>query len=178
MNLISNHHLYSEIVARLEKKSHQVRWNYIIRPKLHPGETLLHRPNLARRGNVAVAELVLENGEQFEEAATSKKKPINMPGIKNGPEQIFVPHEDKSKRDHEGYYKLNTTDPEYKILNLLASQLRNHCEKMQIQIAELKGTLYLYTERFICSGCEESIRDFEDMFPKINIFVFWGEEYP
>lgn len=177
MNLISNHHLYPEIVARLENKSRQVRWNYIIRPKLHPGETLLDRPNLAKRGNVAVAELVFLD-EQFSQAATSKKKPVNMPGTKNGPEQVFLPHEDRSKTDHEGYYKLNTTDPEYKILNIFASQLRNHCEKIQTQIVDLEGTLYLYTERFICSGCEESIRDFEDMFPKINVFVFWGEEYP
>lgn len=178
MKLISNHNLYSEIVTRLESTSRQVRWDYIIRPKLHPGETLLDRPNLAKRGNVAVAELVLESGRQFSEAATSKKKPITIPGTKNGPERILVPHEDRSKRDHEGHYKLNTTDPEYKILNILASQLRIHCEKMQIQIIDLEGTLYLYTERFICSGCEESIRDFEHMFPKINIFVFWGEEYP
>jgi hypothetical protein len=178
MNLISNHNLYPEIIARLENKSRQVRWSYIIRPKLHPGETLAERPHLAKRGNVAACELVLENGEQFEEVATSKKKPINMPGTKNGPDQIFVPREDRAKRDHEGYYKLNTTDPEYKILNILASQLLTHCEKMEIQLASLSGTLYLYTERFICSGCEESIRDFEQMFPKINIFVFWGDEYP
>ena len=43
MNLISNHNLYPEIVARLENKSRQVRWNDIMRAKLRPSETLLDR---------------------------------------------------------------------------------------------------------------------------------------
>lgn len=178
INLALNDPRYTQIVAHLQAKANQVRFDYIIKPKLRRGQSITDRPNLATRGNVAVAELELEDSRKFEAIATSKREPVDMPGTALGPEKIFDPHEDRSKRNHLGQYRLNITDPEFKIYNILARRLRNYCERTQIDCSHLTGGLYLYTERSMCSGCEESTQDFQNMFPNINLFVFWSRTYP
>lgn len=178
MDFASDDPSYAQIVARLQAKASQVRFDYIIKPKLRPGQSVADRPNLATRGNVAVAELLLANDKKFEAVATSKREPVDMPGTHFGPARIFEPHEDWSKQNHRGQYKLNITDPEYKIYNIFASQLRSYSEQMQTEHSDVTGRLYLYTERSMCSGCQVSTQDFEKMFPNINLFVFWSQTYP
>jgi hypothetical protein len=149
IDLALNDPSFAQIVARLQAKASQVRFDYIIKPKLRLGQTVADRPNLMIRGNVAVSELILGRGDKFEASATSKRDPVDMPGTRLGPAKIFEPHEDRSKRNHRGQYKLNITDPEYKIYNILASQLRSYCEHMQTEHSDVTGRLYLYTEHSI-----------------------------
>jgi The BURPS668_1122 family of deaminases len=79
-----------------------------------------------------------------------------------------------------GNYKpaLNETHPEYKIYNETAAKLQEIAKAQGIDVSELKGTMVVYTEREMCSGCKNTTSTgFEGMFPGIKLIVIYSKTY-
>lgn len=140
-----------EIKATLKAIAQQVRFQYIRRGK-------------PTNGNVAVSKLVLSSDKSYELKATSKAEPLNIPGQEGGLKKYYEPHYDTVG---EPPYP-NEAHAEYKIFNALTQALEEDGLTENVE-----GTLYLYSERDMCSGCVISCeQDFQGKFPKINIIVF------
>lgn len=149
---------YLEIVEELRKQVQNIRLNSI------------PQRNVSRinpRGNVAVAKLELATGKVYIQEATSKKYPLNIPGIEGGPKLFF-----ESRLDRYGRIN-NERHAEYKIFNGLAEDL----EKDGVS-RDVEGILYLYTERNTCSGCLITSEDFKQSFPYIKQVIFYQRPYP
>ncbi|MDB9312029.1 deaminase domain-containing protein [Spirulina sp. CS-785/01] len=69
---------------------------------------------------------------------------------------------------HRGY----RVNAEYKLLNALAEDLETNGYALDIE-----GTLYLYTEREMCTGCDRTLEDFQEKFPNLETVVFWKYLY-
>ena len=91
-------------------------------------------------GNAAAAVLELAIGRVYSEQATSKKKPLNIPGQDNGPKLCFPERIDRAAAS-ENY---NEKHAEYKLFNALAAEL----ERDSVP-SEAIGRLYIYTERYV-----------------------------
>ena len=121
-------------------------------------------------GNAAAAVLKLAMGGVYSEEATSKKKPLNIPGQDNGPKLCFPERIDIAAVSEN----FNETHAEYKIFNALAEDL----ERDDVSL-EVEGILYLYTERDMCSGCKITCdEDFYRRFPNIKVIIFYERPYP
>ena len=119
-------------------------------------------------GNAAAAVLELAMGRVYSEEATSKKKPLNIPGEDNGPKLFFEPRLNRRASCN------NKEHAEYKIFNALAE----HLERDDVSL-EVEGILYLYTEREMCSGCYITCdEDFKMRFPNIQVIIFYKQPYP
>ncbi len=124
----------------------------------------------ASSGNVAVAKLELPTGRVYRKEATSKKKPLNIPGENNGPKLLFGPRIDRASFNNN----YNQEHAEYKLFNALAEDLEGDSVP-----SDSTGRLYLYTEMEMCSGCNTTCdEDFGRLFPNIEVIIFYKEPYP
>lgn len=145
---------HADIVEELRTKAQEVRSTYIKNDS----------------GNVAVAKLELPTGRVYREEATSKKKPLNIPGENNGPKLLFEPRIDRASFNNN----YNEKHAEYKLFNALAAEL----ERDSVP-SEATGRLYLYTRLNMCSGCYTTCNeDFARWFPNIEVIIFYEELYP
>ncbi len=124
----------------------------------------------ASSGNVAVAKLELATGRVYRKEATSKKKPLNIPGQDNGPKLFFEQRIDRASFNNN----YNEKHAEYKLFNALAEDLEGDSVP-----SDATGRLYLYTEMEMCSGCNTTCdEDFGRLFPNIQVIIFYKEPYP
>lgn len=72
---------YADIVEELRTQAQDVRSSHIGKPS---------------GGNAAAAKLELAMGRVYSEKATSKKKPLNIPGQDNGPKLCFPERIDRA----------------------------------------------------------------------------------
>jgi len=154
---------YQTIADALRDEVQQVRQQYI-----PPRRSKISDPQ--SDGNVAVARLEISNPNQscsFQ--ATSKRKPINIPGEEGGPTLYFDPMLDRAILGQ--YY--NRAHAEYKLFNAIAEKI-----KQSNLPDDVEGILYLYTERDTCSGCYSTGDNFNDMFPNIRVIIFYERPYP
>jgi hypothetical protein len=49
--------------------------------------------------------------------------------------------------------------------------------KQGVKPEALKGKLYLYTERHPCTGCIENTFEFSNVFPGVQIVIFYTVSY-
>ena len=120
-------------------------------------------------GNAAAAKLELAMGRVYSEKATSKRKPLNIPGLDNGPKLFFPARIDRAAVSDT----FNETHAEYKLFNALAQEL----ERDSVP-SEATGRLYLYTHLDMCSGCNTTCdEDFARSFPNIEVIIFYEEPY-
>lgn len=145
---------FADIVEELRTKAQEVRSIHIGKPRL---------------GNAAFAKLELAMGRVYSEEATSKKKPLNIPGEDNGPKLFFEPRINRAASPKN----FNEKHAEYKLFNALTEDL----EKDDVSL-EVEGILYLYTERDMCSGCCITCEDFNMKFPNIKVIIFYERPYP
>ena len=146
---------YADIVEELRTKAQEVRSIHIRKPS---------------SGNAAAAKLELETGRVYSKEATSKKKPLNIPGEDSGPKLFFEQRIDRAAL----YNNYNKEHAEYKIFNALAEELEGDSVP-----SEATGRLYLYTEMEMCSGCNTTCdEDFARLFPNIEVIIFYKEPYP
>ncbi|MEG4961083.1 MULTISPECIES: deaminase domain-containing protein [unclassified Microcoleus] len=121
-------------------------------------------------GNAAAAKLELATGGVYRKEATSKKKPINIPGENSGPKLFFEPRIDRASLNNN----YNEKHAEYKLFNALAGELEGDSVP-----SDATGRLYLYTEMEMCSGCNTTCdEDFGRLFPNIQVIIFYKEPYP
>jgi The BURPS668_1122 family of deaminases len=121
-------------------------------------------------GNTAAAKLEIATGGVYRKEATSKKKPINIPGENNGPQLLFEPRIDRASLNNN----YNEKHAEYKLFNALAEDLEGDSVPL-----DATGRLYLYTEMQMCSGCNTTCdEDFGRLFPNIEVIIFYKERYP
>ncbi|MEG3899648.1 MULTISPECIES: hypothetical protein [unclassified Microcoleus] len=113
---------YADIVEELRTQAQDVRSIHIGKPSGR---------------NAAAAKLELAMGRVYSEKATSKKKPLNIPGLDNGPKLCFPQRIDRAAAS-ENY---NEKHAEYKLFNALAAEL----ERDSVP-SEAIGRLYIYTE--------------------------------
>jgi The BURPS668_1122 family of deaminases len=146
---------YADIVEKLRTQAQEVRSTHIKK---------------ASSGNVAVAKLELATGIVYRKEATSKKKPLNIPGKDNGPKLFFEQRIDRGSLNNN----YNKEHAEYKLFNALAEDL----ERDSVP-SDAPGRLYLYTEMQMCSGCNTTCdEDFGRLFPNIQVIIFYKEPYP
>jgi hypothetical protein len=126
-------------------------------------ETYIKKP--IRKGNVAVAEVHLQNGVSFGAGATSRERPISIPPPKSKGGQFEPTIDSRTQR-------IMDTDAEYKVLTIIAKTLEDIYE------LTISGNLYLYTELQPCESCKSIINQFEDKFPNITVQLFWELPYP
>lgn len=119
------------------------------------------------KGNVAVIEVHLANNISFGTGATSRaKSPTPKPKSKSEGGQ-FEPIIDSYSN------RVMDTDAEYKALSMIADTLDLFDE------SELRGKLYLYTERKPCESCTYILQQFKHKYPNIEIAtVLWDYPYP
>ena len=121
-------------------------------------------------GNAAAAKLELAMGRVYSKEATSKKKPLNIPGQDNGPKLCFPERIDRAAVSEN----FNEKHAEYKLFNALAAELEGDSVP-----SEATGRLYLYTDLDMCSGCNTTCdEDFARWFPNIEVIIFYEEPYP
>lgn len=105
--------------------------------------------------NVAVAQGEL-NGEKFAyEAVSGKKSPAGTIELPENP--IFTTKPSGAMT--------RAFDTEVKILENAAKQLT----------PDSTGVINIFTERAPCLSCQQVIKQFEDMFPKVKVIVTHGE---
>lgn len=118
-------------------------------------------------GNVATAELCLDDGASFVSEGTSKKVPLGIPSPppeEGGPVPKTGGHFKATHHgDKEGF--LRDVDSEYKVLSDLADKL------VATRHGVPAGRLYLYTERAPCDSCRNVIEQFKQRFPLIEVEV-------
>jgi hypothetical protein len=149
---------YADIVEELLTKAQDVRSIHIRKPS---------------SGNAAAAKLELAMGRVYSKQATSKKKPLNIPGEDNGPKLFFHERIDRAAL-YNNYNNYNEKHAEYKLFNALAEEW----ERDSVP-SEATGRLYLYTEMDMCSGCNTTCdEDFARLYPKIEVIIFYKEPYP
>lgn len=150
---------YLEIVEELRQQVQNIRSKHLPPKKLSKNKYY---------GNAAIAKLELAAGNVYTKEATSKEEPLNIPEEEGGPKLFFEPRFDRvASLDNKAH-------AEYKIFNALAEDL----EKDAVN-SDVKGILYLYTERNMCSGCFiTSEEDFKGRFPDIKKVVFYTRPYP
>lgn len=117
-----------------------------------------------RKGNVAVAELHLQNGTSLGAGATSRERPISIPPPKSKGGQ-FEPTIDSRTQ------QIMDTDAEYKVLSIIAETLEIFFD------LTISANLYLYTELQPCESCNSIINQFKDKFPNITVEIFWELPY-
>ena len=119
------------------------------------------------KGNIAVIEVHLTNNISFGTGATFRaRSPTPKPKSKSEGGQ-FEPIIDSYSN------LVMDTDAEYKALSAIADTLDLLDED------NLRGKLYLYTERKPCESCTYVLQQFKDKYPKIEIAeIFWDYPYP
>ena len=146
---------FADIVEELRTKAQEVRSIHIRKPS---------------SGNAAAAKLELAMGRVYSKEATSKKKPLNIPGEDNGPKLFFQERIDRAAFPNN----FNEKHAEYKLFNALAEEL----ERDSVP-SEATGRLYIYTDMNMCSGCNTTCdEDFARLFPIIEVIIFYKEPYP
>jgi Pretoxin HINT domain/Short repeats of unknown function/The BURPS668_1122 family of deaminases len=113
------------------------------------------------RRNIAVARTEIEGRipDLFSSVSGSPLEGfVPMVGSENNP-QLFIPW--KFAGDNP-----RLTDPEYKILNYLAYRLGDN--------PNLRGKIYLYSERPVCPSCDFVMSQFRTRYPHIELIVLWG----
>ena len=146
---------HRDMVEELGTKAQKVRTDYIGKPRI---------------GNAAAAILELAMGRVYSKEASSKRKPLNIPGQDNGPKLFFPERIDRAAYPQN----FNEKHAEYKIFNALAEDL----ERDDVSL-EVEGILYLYTERDMCSGCNITCDEhFYMRFPNIKVIIFYERPYP
>lgn len=145
---------HRDMVEELRTKAKDVRSIHIGRPSGR---------------NAAAAKLELAMGRVYSKEATSKKKPLNIPGQDNGPKLFFPERIDRAAVSEN----FNEKHAEYKIFNALAEDL----ERDSVP-SEATGRLYLYTDLDMCSGCNTTCdEDFARLYPNIEGIIFYEEPY-
>ncbi|MBD1907144.1 hypothetical protein H6F66_07725 [Trichocoleus sp. FACHB-6] len=140
------------IKERLRENAAQIRATYINKP--------------FPKGNIAVAEVHIQGDVIFREGGTSRSKsPTPKPKPKSEGGQFEPTIDPYSKH-------LMDTDAEYKVLSAIADILEMFYD------LQVRGDLYLYTERNPCTSCNDVLRQFKEKFPNIRLEVFWDHPYP
>lgn len=122
------------------------------------------------KANVAKAEVVLEDGAEFAQDATSRVEgPLSDRPVPRSQGGYFEPTVDSISN------RVMDTDAEYKVLSDLAAKLTNRYG--QGARASLRGRLHLFTELSPCDSCALVIVEFEKMFPNIKVVVRWAMKY-
>ena len=135
----------------MQKDARYIRERYIKKP--------------IRKGNVAVAELHLQNGISLGAGATSRERPTSLPLPKSKGGQFEPTIDSRTQR-------IMDTDAEYKVLSMIAATLEMFFE------LTISGNIYLYTELQPCESCNSIINQFKDKFPNITVELFWELPYP
>lgn len=143
---------YAGIVEELRNKAQEVRSTHIQR---------------SRSGNAAAYKLQLDTGAVYNKEATSKQRPLNIPGEEDGPKCLFEPRIDRAGGNY------NEKHAEHKLFNAIAEELETDNVSLEVE-----GTLYLYTERDMCSGCYMNLQEFKERFPNIKVIIFYEHPYP
>ena len=152
---------YADIVEELRNKVQDIRLTYI-----QKGNSNIQPDS----GNAAAATLELDTGGIYSKKATSKRKPLNVPGQEGGPRLFFDPRIDRASFNSN----YNQEHAEYKIFNAIAEDL----ERDNVSL-DAEGILYLYTEKDMCSGCNVTCDDdFKARFPNIQVIIFYKQLYP
>jgi uncharacterized protein YdcH (DUF465 family) len=121
-----------------------------------------------------------------QQGANSQEEVINLRKERsNINKQLSAAKQKQSQPDsHTRPYDpkaLNDTHSEYRIFNNFATKLHQLCTQSGISPNDLEGTLHLYTERQMCTGCKLTAdgdkESFEAMFPKIKVIVFYTHPY-
>jgi hypothetical protein len=152
---------YVDIVEELRNKVQNIRLTYIQKGNSN------RQPD---SGNAAAAKLELDTGGIYSKKATSKRKPLNVPGQEGGSRLFFDPRIDRASFNSN----YNQEHAEYKIFNAIAEDL----ERDNVSL-DAEGILYLYTEKDMCSGCNVTCDDdFKARFPNIQVIIFYKQLYP
>jgi The BURPS668_1122 family of deaminases len=85
---------------------------------------------------------------------------------------VFEPKKVNSENviDGEGSW-LRNTDSEFKGLNRLANELG--AEKGKVY-HDVRGNIKVVSERNYCSSCQDVLKQFNEMFPKVDITLIDG----
>lgn len=191
---------YADIVAELTIKADETRKEY-------KGTATIKRSGPEEQitkfsGNVATAIVEVEGIDSYSEFQRLRATKSGEPAIDNphDPDKEIPPRIDEmltrrnrkqsrqTRRElvgdkeqlakkYEKLWKNNFTDSERKLYLQLKTDLRALASRMNIDPKELKGKLYLYTERHPCTGCVGNTHDFADLFPKLEIRVFYKDAY-
>ena len=131
-----------------------------------------HEQSIAFRSakaNVAAAVLTLDNGTVFDQQATSRRKgPLPNKPKKKSDGGLFTP---SKHLDKNGDGRIMDTDAEYKLFDDMAQKL------LELPEEERKGSLDLFTEMSMCDSCKDIKKQFEEMFPKINVNVSYKKVF-
>lgn len=111
---------------------------------------------ISKNQNVAFADFEV-NGQKWTQFAHSGQK--GKPGTSPVPEKRFF------KTGIDGFDR--SVDSEAKLLEEFAS-------KYEAKAKDVKGTIYLFTERPPCGSCTDVLPQFREMFPNVKIEVASG----
>jgi len=64
-----------------------------------------------------------------------------------------------------------------KIFNSVADNLDSIAKYKGVSSKKLSGTLYIHTERSMCSSCGNAKKLFESDFPEVKVKVFHSQPY-
>lgn len=118
------------------------------------------------KGNVAVAEVHLQNNIVFGVGGTSRgKSPTPKPNPKSEGGQFEPIIDSRTQR-------MMDTDAEYKVISAIADTLDESYS------SDVAGTIYLYTELQPCQSCSHIVQQFQAKFPKLKVELFWDYPYP
>ena len=113
--------------------------------------------------------LTLDNGTVFDQQATSRRKgPLPNKPKKKSDGGLFTP---SKHLDKNGDGRIMDTDAEYKLFDDMAQKL------LELPEEERKGSLDLFTEMSMCDSCKDIKKQFEEMFPKINVNVSYKKVF-
>ena len=145
-----------EVHIQLAENVHQLR------NEVFPGKPIT-------KANVAAAVLTLDNGTVFDQQATSRRKgPLPNKPKKKSDGGLFIP---SKHLDENGDGRIMDTDAEYKLFDDMAQKL------LELPEEERKGSLDLFTEMSMCDSCKDIKKQFEEMFPKINVNVSYKKVF-
>lgn len=151
---------YADIVEELRNQVQGIRFTHI-----QKGDSTIQPDS----GNAAAAKLELEMGEVYSKEASSKRKPLNVPGQEDGSRLFFDSRIDRASFNSN----YNEQHAEYKLFNALAEDLERDDVSWDVE-----GILYIYTEKDMCSGCNVTCDEFKVRFPNIETIIFYKRPYP
>jgi len=192
---------YADIVAELTVKADQTRAEYQATANV---KNSIPEQRAARlRKNVATAKVEVDGINGYPEYKRLLAEISGAPVADfDNPNQEIPPREDeiatRRNRKDKGFreklktslgdkdararlyaetMKNNLTDSERKLYIELKEDLRNLASKMNIEPEKLKGKLHIFTERHPCTGCVGNTQDFADIFPGLEIRIFYKDAY-
>ena len=190
---------YADIIAELTIKAQEERASLKGSAKITIGE---ERQDKQLSGNVAVAKVSIPGISNHSEyldiksATSGGESPIDEneelppkedekltrrnrkdPKFRERVNQIKFNNPEQAAKMYEDSIKTNETDSERKLYLQLIKDLRAVSSKRGVSEKDLEGKLYLYTERQPCTGCEINTVMFTNIFPKLEVKIFYKFSY-